>query len=98
MKPSNVLLDYCLRPKVRGFDISRAACDRSVEMTTNTGTSGYMAPEVSPGHYNRKADLYSYGAILYELFEGTDSFAKNAHAASHHPHVDSRTKLRRRSN
>ena len=85
MKPSNVLLDHRRRPKICDFDISRVVCESSVEMTANIGTCSYMAPEVSSGNYNEKADLYSYGAILYEIFEGTDSFV--IHVARHHPRV-----------
>lgn len=44
--------------------------DNRAEMTGRTGSLMYMAPEVfknSP--YNEKVDVFSYGVILYELFQ-----------------------------
>ena len=41
-----------------------------VELTNNVGTERYMAPEIlSSREYNNKADIYSCGILLYELFE-----------------------------
>ncbi|CAL8471285.1 g10827 [Coccomyxa elongata] len=41
------------------------------EMTGKTGSYFYMAPEVANGQpYNEKADVFSFGCILYELFVG----------------------------
>jgi translation initiation factor 2-alpha kinase 4 len=37
--------------------------------TTSLGTSTYMAPEVwISKHYNQKADIYSLGVIMREMF------------------------------
>lgn len=47
-------------------------CSREnyVELTTNVGTERYMSPEIlSSKEYNNKADIYSSGILLYELFE-----------------------------
>ena len=62
-------------PKICDFDVARSeADDSSATMTMSIGTSPYMAPEVSSGHYNHKADCFSCGCILYELFDRTKSF------------------------
>ncbi|WMV50596.1 hypothetical protein MTR67_043981 [Solanum verrucosum] len=38
-------------------------------MTGETGTLGYMAPEVLDGKpYNRKCDVYSFGICLWEIY------------------------------
>ncbi|CAN6462831.1 unnamed protein product [Victoria cruziana] len=38
-------------------------------MTGETGTLGYMAPEVLNGQpYNRKCDVYSFGICLWEIY------------------------------
>ena len=34
----------------------------------------YMAPEVVTGDYGVKVDYFSFGCILYEIFEGRESF------------------------
>ena len=39
----------------------------------NIGTFKYMAPECSSGDYSPKSDYYSFGVLLYEMFEGIDS-------------------------
>ena len=74
LKPSNILFDEQLCPKICDFDVARReAEDSSATMTMSVGTQLYMAPEVASGHYNHKADLFSFGCILYEIFEGTNS-------------------------
>jgi len=40
-------------------------------MTANVGTVHWMAPEVLSGKkYSEKADIYSLGIVLWELFTG----------------------------
>ena len=76
LKPSNVLRDESFHPKLCDFDISREIDD--VEATVCVGTTGYMAPEVSNStQYNDKVDLYSFGVVVYEMFEGTRAFQKS---------------------
>uniref|UniRef100_A0A6S8IK00 Protein kinase domain-containing protein n=2 Tax=Amphora coffeiformis TaxID=265554 RepID=A0A6S8IK00_9STRA len=67
LKSANILLDESYTPKVCDFGLSRLkAQDRS--MTGNCGTVQWMAPEVLANQaYNEKADIYSYGIILWEL-------------------------------
>ncbi len=47
-------------------------CNREnyVELTNNVGTERYMSPEILLSReYDNKADIYSCGILLYELFE-----------------------------
>jgi serine/threonine protein kinase len=37
----------------------------------------YMAPEVTEGRYDSKADVYSFGLILYEIVSGTGVFSND---------------------
>ena len=53
------------------------------DQTTNTGTSRYMAPEVidfgcdEKGEFNpRKADVYSFGIMSYEILTGQTPFVE----------------------
>ncbi|XP_010497731.1 PREDICTED: putative mitogen-activated protein kinase kinase kinase 7-like [Camelina sativa] len=58
-------------------------------MTGETGTLGYMAPEVLEGRaYNRKCDVYSFGVCLWEIYccdmpYADCSFAEISHAVVH---------------
>lgn len=43
---------------------------------TCTGTPTYMAPEVlTKEKYSEKADIYSFGIVLYELFSGHRAYS-----------------------
>ncbi|CAJ1942400.1 unnamed protein product [Cylindrotheca closterium] len=67
LKSANLLLDESYNAKVCDFGLSRIkAQERS--MTGNCGTVQWMAPEVLANlSYNEKADVYSYGIIVWEL-------------------------------
>ena len=69
LKPSNVLFDEKMRPKVCDFDAARIESDDSSADKTIIGTPLYMAPEIGSGNYNDKVDFYSFGCIVYEIFE-----------------------------
>jgi serine/threonine protein kinase len=82
LKPSNILVavqDGKPVPKVIDFGIAKALHQRLTERTLHTGvgtimgTLEYMAPEqADPGTWDidTRADIYSLGAILYELLTG----------------------------
>lgn len=51
--------------------------DAELNMTGQTGSLLYMAPEVWCSQpYNKAVDVYSFAMIAYELFEGAQPFAK----------------------
>jgi len=53
--------------KICDFGLSRIL-DKSKTMTTNIGTVAWIAPEIfQKKHYSEKADVYSFGIILWEL-------------------------------
>jgi serine/threonine protein kinase len=73
VKPQNVLLDDDGRAKVTDFGIARDLdLDVAVTQTgTVLGTSDYMAPEQARGERtSASGDIYSLGAVLYELLVG----------------------------
>jgi predicted Ser/Thr protein kinase len=72
VKPQNVLLNGDGKPKVTDFGIAHSL---DVEGVTKTGavlgTSHYIAPEQASGRpVDAQTDVYSLGAVLYELLTG----------------------------
>ena len=67
IKPANILLNDQLSPKISDFGLARPVADH--ESDTAYGTPGYTAPEVvhNPSAVDESTDLYSVGAMLYEL-------------------------------
>lgn len=58
--------DYVLT-KITDFGLARDGMQNEM-MTANTGTYHWMAPEVLNAEaYTEKADVYSYGIVLYEI-------------------------------
>jgi TolB-like protein/tRNA A-37 threonylcarbamoyl transferase component Bud32/predicted Zn-dependent protease len=75
LKPGNILLDERGEPLVSDFGLAKwlnTNTDLTKSLTT-FGTAGYIAPEQAEGasaHLTSAADVYSLGAILFELLAG----------------------------
>jgi serine/threonine protein kinase/tetratricopeptide (TPR) repeat protein len=75
LKPGNVLLDGRGEPLVSDFGLARSEemASQLTRSLTSFGTPGYIAPEQADGPAARltpAADIYSLGAILFELLTG----------------------------
>jgi hypothetical protein len=72
IKPENILLDAYLCPKVADFGLAKlVGREFSRVLTTMRGTRGYLAPEWLSGvAITAKADVYSYGMMLFEFVLG----------------------------
>src|ERR687888_2490048 len=73
VKPQNVILTEEGRAKVTDFGIARAldVAGGLTQTGTVMGTSDYIAPEQARGaHVDELTDVYSLGAVLYELLTG----------------------------
>lgn len=69
VKTENMLLDAHRTLKIADFGVARVEAQNPKDMTGETGTLGYMAPEVLDGKpYNRKCDVYSFGICLWEVY------------------------------
>ncbi|CAK7327103.1 unnamed protein product [Dovyalis caffra] len=69
VKTENMLLDSHRTLKIADFGVARIEAQNPCDMTGETGTLGYMAPEVLDGKpYNRRCDVYSFGICLWEIY------------------------------
>ncbi|XP_044465934.1 G-type lectin S-receptor-like serine/threonine-protein kinase At2g19130 [Mangifera indica] len=72
IKPENILVDAEFCPKVTDFGLAKlVGREFSRVLTTMRGTRGYLAPEwISGVAITAKADVYSYGMMLFEIVSG----------------------------
>ncbi|XP_024451734.1 serine/threonine-protein kinase STY46 isoform X3 [Populus trichocarpa] len=70
LKSANILMDENGVVKVADFGVARVQ-DQTGVMTAETGTYRWMAPEVIEHKpYDHKADVFSFGIVLWELLTG----------------------------
>ena len=79
LKPSNILLDVFDQPRVTDFGLAKLANqDAALTVTGEVlGSPNYMPPEQAGGNFANStatSDVYSLGAILYELITGRAPF------------------------
>jgi len=68
LKSHNLLVDHNWNVKVGDFGLSRP---QSADLMTAAGTPQWTAPEViRHDHYTTKADVYSFGIIIFEMLSG----------------------------
>ncbi len=79
LKPSNVLIDQFDEPRVTDFGLAKRLESQSGLTASGAvlGTPSYMPPEQAAGEHHRvgpTSDVYSLGAMLYELVTGRAPF------------------------
>ncbi|XP_059671075.1 cold-responsive protein kinase 1-like [Cornus florida] len=79
IKASNILLDKDFTPKIGDFGLAKLFPDTITHITTRiAGTTGYLAPEyVLGGQLTLKADVYSFGVLVFEVVSGRSSAKAN---------------------
>ncbi|CAO2039466.1 unnamed protein product [Urochloa humidicola] len=73
LKPSNILLDDMMEPKIADFGLSRLFSEEQTRTCTMNlmGSIGYMAPEyLLRGEISTKSDIYSLGILILEVVTG----------------------------
>src|SRR6266545_5430764 len=77
LQPGNILLDARGEPLVSDFGLAKWLDEESdlTQTLTTFGTPGYIAPEQAEGaNFGPAADIYSLGAILFNLLAGRPPF------------------------
>jgi serine/threonine protein kinase len=95
MKPENLFLTEDGRIKILDFGLATdksdaTGHDKETEAATRTsltapgtvlGTVGYMSPEQVRGEAtDNRSDIFSFGAVLYEMVTGARPFVRDTHA------------------
>ncbi|KAK8847173.1 hypothetical protein M9Y10_019756 [Tritrichomonas musculus] len=74
LKPSNIFLDHDFIPYVSDFDITRYLY-KGGDFTNDFGSNLYSSPEQGAGEIiSPSTDIYSFGLIIYFLFEEKNFF------------------------
>lgn len=75
IKPSNIMLTRDGVPKVMDFSIAEISAGQDKQNDTVMGSPLYMSPEqVRRGALGPTSDLYSLGAVIYQLVTGAAPF------------------------
>ncbi len=87
IKPDNLMRTPQGVLKIMDFGIARHS-DDSPEMTKTLGTPLYMSPEaINQTPQDGRADIYSIGAVLFELLTGRPPFQAESEYAVYHKHL-----------
>jgi serine/threonine-protein kinase len=96
LKPANVLIDDEGLLKIVDFGVAAAQSQSDTQLTKTgyvIGSPKYMAPEQILGKkVDERADIYSLGVILYEMFCGVPPYSRGDHMSVMYQHVQGKAR------
>ncbi len=76
IKPSNVFICNSGQVKILDFGLAHVATSKLTRTGQVLGTPSYMSPEQVKGdHLDTRSDIFSFGALFYELLSHRKAFA-----------------------
>jgi len=101
LKPSNIMITPAGVVKVLDFGLAAQRHEHQEGETltmpptrpgTIMGTAAYMSPEQARGEpVDKRADIWAFGVVLYEMLAGTPAFARETASDTHGRRVERRT-------
>jgi serine/threonine protein kinase/Tfp pilus assembly protein PilF len=90
LKPKNIMLDKKGTAFVMDFGIAKSIdSEDTIRPGAIVGTPYYMSPEQAVGErIDHRSDIYSLGAIMYEMLAGKPPFKADTIAGLIHKHVN----------
>jgi len=96
LKPANILIDNDGLLKIVDFGVAAAQTQGDTQLTKTgyvIGSPKYMAPEQILGKkVDERADIYSLGVILYEMFAGVPPYSRGDHMSVMYQHVQGKAR------
>jgi serine/threonine-protein kinase len=84
IKPANLMLSAAGETKIADFGIARIDSSSMTQAGTVLGTPAYMSPEQFLGQVvDARSDIYSAGALLYQLLTGERPFEGSMSSIMH---------------
>jgi predicted Ser/Thr protein kinase len=79
VKPANIMVLAPGEPKIMDFGIAKVEAAQLTAAGQLFGTPLYMSPEQAQGHpVDGRSDLFSLGAVLYEVLTGRRAFGSDS--------------------
>jgi len=89
IKPANILIGKTGQPFIVDFGVAKLESTTLTATGVAVGTPSYMSPEqISGKKVDKRSDVFSLGAVLYELFEGRGPFAADTVTTAIHKVLD----------
>ena len=96
LKPANLLIDNESLLKIVDFGVAAAQSQGDTQLTKTgyvIGSPKYMAPEQILGKkVDERADIYSLGVIMYEMFSGVPPYSRGDHMSVMYQHVQGKAR------